>query len=232
MAATSSGSTTMRLVQSRQNGNNNANQQVGLAHPLKGRDWTEKASNAFGSPRPDAAANRTIITLKAGGRPGQSSARLPDGTVLVQASRQPFLEAARVLLNLGYPPELWLEGWRPGAAEFALRARLGISAGLTVDETRTVFAQWKAFPSSAVASPVRYSEGAATSLAEPSETIGGATVDDPDPPDKRRRPRTGNARALGSSDRAAAIPTYPNRLQSSSSRTRSKEPTSTRPAER
>jgi hypothetical protein len=180
-----------------------------LAHPLKGRDWTEKASNAIGSPRPDAAANRIIIMLKAGRRPGQSSASLPDGTVLVQASRQPFLEAARVLLNLGYPPELWLEGWRPGAAEFALRARLGIAAGLTVDETRTVFAQWKAFPSSAVASPVRYSEGAATSpLAEPSETIGGATVDDPDTPDKRRRPRTGNARALRSLDDAAANSTY------------------------
>jgi hypothetical protein len=130
---------------SRQNGNNNVNQQVGLAHPLKGRDWTEKASNAIGSPRPDAAANRIIIMLKAGRRAGQSSASLPDGTVLVQASRQPFLEPARVLLNLGYPPELWLEGWRPGAAEFALRARLGIAAGLTVDETRTVFASGSRF---------------------------------------------------------------------------------------
>jgi hypothetical protein len=171
--------------------------------------------------------------LKAGGRPGQSSASLPDGTVLVQASRQPILESARVLLNLGYPPEVWLEGWRPGAAEFALRARLGIAAGLTVDETRTVFAQWKAFPSSAVASPVRYSEGAATSpRAEPSETIGGATVDDPDTPDKRRRPRTGNARALGSSDRAAATSQYPKSVRSSSGRARSKGPASTRSAER
>jgi hypothetical protein len=167
-----------------------------------------------------------------GRRAGQSSASLPDGTVLVQASRQPFLEPARVLLNLGYPPELWLEGWRPGAAEFALRARLGIAAGLTVDETRTVFAQWKAFPSSAVASPVRYSEGAATSLAEPSETIGGATVDDPDPPDKRRRPRTGNARAIGSSDSAAATSQYPKSVRSSSGRARSKGPASTRSAQR
>ena len=142
-----------------------------------------------------ADANRVIIMLKPGRRAGQSSASLPDGTVLVQASRQPFLEAARFLLNLGYPPETWIEGWRSGATEFALRARLGTAAGLTVDETKTVFAKWKPFLSSAVASPVRYSDGAATSLAESGKTISAETVDDPDPPDKRQRPRSGNASA-------------------------------------
>ena len=146
-----------------------------------------------------AAANRIITMLKPGRRPGQSSASLPDDTVLVQASRQPFLEAARVLLNLGYPPETWIEGWRSGATEFALHARLGTAAGLTVDETKTVFAKWKPFPSSAVASSMRSSEMGAITPAEGIETRAGAAVYEADPPDKRRRPRTGYARALGSS---------------------------------
>jgi hypothetical protein len=143
---------------------------------------------------PTAAANRVIIMLKPGRQAGQSSASLPDGTVLVQASRQPFLEAARFLLNLGYPPETWIEGWRSGATEFALRARLGTAAGLSVDETKTVLAKWKPFPLSAVTSPVR-SGGDGSSSAKPEATISSETVDDPDSPDQRQRPRTGNASA-------------------------------------
>jgi DnaJ domain len=55
----------------------------------------------------------------------------------VRPSRQPFLDAA------GCDP--WLEGWRPGAVGFALRARLGVDSGLTVDETQTILAPWKPF---------------------------------------------------------------------------------------
>src|SRR5712672_2027465 len=105
------------------------------------------------------------IVLEAVNRRGRSSASLPDGTVLVGSSRQPFLDAARVLIAAGYDPDSWLEGWRPGATAFALRARLGIAAGLTVDETRTVFAKWKPFSSSAVASSIDHSEIPATTLA-------------------------------------------------------------------
>jgi hypothetical protein len=72
------------------------------------------------------------------------------------------LDAARVLIAAGYDPDSWLEGWRPGATAFALRARLGIAAGLTVDETKTVFAKWKPFSSSAVASSIDHSEIPAT----------------------------------------------------------------------
>jgi len=75
------------------------------------------------------------------------------------------LDAARVLIAAGYDPDSWLEGWRPGATAFALRARLGIAAGLTVDETRTVFAPWKPFSPSAVAPSIRRSEEAAITLA-------------------------------------------------------------------
>src|SRR5882762_8721168 len=105
------------------------------------------------------------IVLESVNRRGRSSASLPDGTVLVGSSRQPFLDAARVLIAAGYDPDSWLEGWRPGATAFALRARLGIAAGLTVDETKTVFAKWKPFSSSAVASSIDHSEIPATTLA-------------------------------------------------------------------
>jgi len=105
------------------------------------------------------------IILESVNRRGRSSASLPDGTVLVGSSRQPFLDAARVLIAAGYDSDSWLEGWRPGATAFALRARLGIAAGLTVDETRTVFAPWKPFSLSAVASSIDHSEIPATTLA-------------------------------------------------------------------
>jgi hypothetical protein len=39
-----------------------------------------------------------------------------------------------------------------------------MAAELTVDETRTVFALWKAFSASAVASSIDYSEETATTL--------------------------------------------------------------------
>jgi hypothetical protein len=76
-----------------------------------------------------------------------------------------MLDAARVLIAAGYDPASWVEGWRPGASAFALRARLEIAAGLTVDETRSVFAAWKPFFPSAVLYSIRHSEEAATTPA-------------------------------------------------------------------
>jgi hypothetical protein len=102
------------------------------------------------------------IILESINRRGRSSASLPDGTVLVRSSRQAFLDAARVLVAAGYDPEGSLEGWSSGRTAFVLRARLGIAAGLTLDETRTVFAPWKPFSSSAVASSIRHFNEAAT----------------------------------------------------------------------
>jgi hypothetical protein len=81
------------------------------------------------------------------------------------SARSPFLDAALVLIAAGYDPASWVEGWRPGARTFALRARLEIAAGLTVDETRSVFAAWKPFFPSAVSSSIRHSEEAASTLA-------------------------------------------------------------------
>jgi hypothetical protein len=127
---------------------------------------TPEAQRRKANARQHSNSPATIkIVLEAINRPGRSSASLPDGTVLVGSSRQPFLDAARVLIAAGYDPDSWLEGWRPGATAFALRARLGIAAGLTVDETKTVFAKWKPFSSSAVASSIDHSEIPATTLA-------------------------------------------------------------------
>jgi hypothetical protein len=68
------------------------------------------------------------IILEPVDRHGRSKASLPDGTMLVKSSRQPFLEAARALMAAGHSPNSWLEGWRPGSSTWALRARLGIVA--------------------------------------------------------------------------------------------------------
>jgi hypothetical protein len=105
------------------------------------------------------------ILVESVDRHGRSSASLPDGTVLVDSSRQPFLDAARVLIRAGYDADSWLEAWRPHSTAFALRGRPRFAAGLSIDETRTVFARWKAFSSSAVPSSVGYSEAPAITLA-------------------------------------------------------------------
>jgi hypothetical protein len=105
------------------------------------------------------------IHLERINRRGQSKASLDDGSTPVQSSRQPLLDVARFLIEAGYDPDSWLEGLRPGSTAFALRARLGTAARLTVDETRTVFAAWKPFSPSAVSSSIRHSEEAATTLA-------------------------------------------------------------------
>ena len=124
------------------------------------------------------------ILVESVDRRGRSSASLPDGTMLVGSSRQPSLDAARVLIAAGYDPASWVEGWRSGASAFALRARLQIAAGLTVDETRTVFAAWKPFFPSAVCSSIRHSQVAATTLALAPSALQQA------PPEQQSKKRT------------------------------------------
>jgi hypothetical protein len=126
-----------------------------------------------------SCVNTIKIILVPVNRHGRSSASLPDGAVLVGSSRQPFLDAARVLIAAGNDPDSWLEAWRPGATAFALRGRLRIAAGLTVDETKTAFAKWKAFSSSAVDAGIDYSKGPATT---PASTPSMNLQPPPDPP--------------------------------------------------
>jgi hypothetical protein len=69
-----------------------------------------------GSVEPDGRGRvGTIrILVESVDRRGRSSASLPDGTILVGSSRQPFLGAARVLIASGYVS--WLESCRPGGS--------------------------------------------------------------------------------------------------------------------
>ena len=120
----------------------------------------------------NTAGSVTItVTLEPVDRHGRSRASLPVGTILVDSSRQPFLEAARVLMAASHSPNSWLEGWRPGSSTWALRARLGIAAGLTVDESKTVFAKWKAFSRSAVSPPIRANENVAPDPGHPLQSL-------------------------------------------------------------
>jgi hypothetical protein len=69
-----------------------------------------------------------------------------DGRVLVQLSRQPLLDAARVLVGEGHDPGAIITMRHVGSATDALRARLGVAARLTVAEAATRFAGWKPHP--------------------------------------------------------------------------------------
>jgi hypothetical protein len=54
--------------------------------------------------------------------------------VFVQASKQPFLDAASALLNRGPDPSIILEMWHHGEAHCAPRASLGDAAKLAVED--------------------------------------------------------------------------------------------------
>jgi hypothetical protein len=73
-----------------------------------------------------------IIVTPTARRPGRFDARLE--SVIVRASRQPFLDAARVLIKRGADPSITLEMWHDGAAHHALRAQLAYAAKLAVED--------------------------------------------------------------------------------------------------
>jgi hypothetical protein len=103
-----------------------------------------------------AAAERpplVIIISPVTGRPGRYQARLPDAEVLCESTRTPFLDGARILIERGADPNSTFEMKRDAAApHYDLRARLGVAASLTVDESRkTAFRKWKPFSPTPVA---------------------------------------------------------------------------------
>jgi hypothetical protein len=152
-----------------------------VAHPVKEPNSSLSAISDVGSP--NIAGTQIDIYWEPVDRRGRYRAELADGTPLT-VSRQPFLDAARALISAGHSPDLMLVGWRKGSIHWSLRGPLGKAAQLTVDETKTSFARWKAFSSSAVATAVGSVEGAATSLATPPEN---ASMDSQDRPTQRRK---------------------------------------------
>jgi hypothetical protein len=139
-------------------------QKLRAAAPPSGAESCQSGltASAIIQPGGGGRAGTIRILVESADRHGHWSVSLQGGTVLVRSSRQAFLDAARVLVAADYDPNSWLEGWRPGAAASVMRARLGIASGLTVDESRTLFAPWKPFSPSAVSSSIRYPKDADT----------------------------------------------------------------------
>ena len=79
-----------------------------------------------------------IVTPTAGrrGRRAYFDASLSDGRVLVSASKQPFFDAARRLLDLGHDPAGVLAMRHAGSDTDCLTAQIGVAAKLRVKEDR------------------------------------------------------------------------------------------------
>jgi hypothetical protein len=65
---------------------------------------------------------------------------------LLCTSRQPFVDAARVLASEGHDPHTVIRARRAGSDTVALTAKLSVAARLTVDESGPHLRRWKAMP--------------------------------------------------------------------------------------
>jgi len=88
---------------------------------------------------------QTIITIREGRRPGKWEAQV-EGQLLC-TSRQPFLAAARVLLQQGCDPTTRIIMRHDGSEADSLCSTIGEAAKLSVTETGSapVFSQWEPF---------------------------------------------------------------------------------------
>jgi hypothetical protein len=84
----------------------------------------------------ESAKAVTIIVTPTAKRPGCYEARLGDGRALDSAPRQPFVDAARRLLALGYDPTTVLVMRHAGSDTDSLTAQIGAAAKLRVKEDR------------------------------------------------------------------------------------------------
>jgi hypothetical protein len=113
-----------------------------------------------------------VIVVSTVRAPGRFEARLA-GTdnLLVASSRQPLVDAARVLIAHGHDPGAAVVMKHRGSDTVALSARLGIAAGLAVDEAgRPRFTRWMPFFRGAVSLGIAPSDQTAT-LPAPAETL-------------------------------------------------------------
>ncbi len=78
-----------------------------------------------------------VIVVEPVGRRGRFRARL-DGRVIVAASTQPFLDAARILIARGCDPSAVMEMHHQGTTAFAMRGPLRVAARLDVKDARFV----------------------------------------------------------------------------------------------
>jgi hypothetical protein len=100
-----------------------------------------------------------LVTISPNGAPGHFDA-VVDGELIVTSSRQPFLDAARVLLARGVDSNSWLIQRHAGSDVDSLRGKVGIAAKLTVQDGpdgRPRFRSYRSYPW-AVAPPVARNE--------------------------------------------------------------------------
>src|SRR5215813_3788937 len=91
-----------------------------------------------------------IVIEETSQRRGKFSAHLLYGRKLLSSSRQPLLDAARVLLAQGIPPEPPLARQHKGSATIAMTSTVGEAAKLTVEQEPggPRFRKWRPFPAS------------------------------------------------------------------------------------
>ena len=102
-----------------------------------------------------------IITVKPVDRYGTFAAYLGDR--LLTTSKQPFLDAARVLLAEGVDPTTWLSMRHFGSETISLKGTVRAAAKLTVRESSKVgpvLVKWEPFSRDSVEPLVRSDEGA------------------------------------------------------------------------
>jgi hypothetical protein len=103
-----------------------------------------------------------IVIEETSQRRGKFSPHLPDGRPLLSSSRQPFLDAARVLLAEGA-----IAMRHRGSATIAMTSTVGEAAKLTVKEgpNGPRFRKWRPFPADRSARTDR--TGSLRNLADP-----------------------------------------------------------------
>jgi hypothetical protein len=123
-----------------------------------------------------SSANSTTITVSALPTcPGRFEARLGD-QVLGASSRQPFLDGARRLIEIGHDPAARLVMRHAGSEIEALRSTIGAAARLTVreDEKRgPELVRYKAFLHADIAPPIAPEKDPAKSTPSPKPTRNG-----------------------------------------------------------
>jgi hypothetical protein len=84
-----------------------------------------------------------IIVAPIASSPGRFMAKLPNGDMLIASSRTPFVDAARRLIELGFPADGRVVMRHAGSTVDSLAATIGDAAALTVTTAgngRPVFA--------------------------------------------------------------------------------------------
>jgi hypothetical protein len=118
-----------------------------------------------------------IVVHPAAEKPGFFEARLAGGEPVITASRTPFFDAARRLLDLGVDGAAVLVMRNADSNTECLRATIAVAAVLTVEEAAhgPGFRRHRTGSSTAVEAPSMRS-GSRAGTQDPSRTVGGATA--------------------------------------------------------